>query len=381
MDSFSILAAQFIILAVFSITFLLMAWNKRELSSCACWAGANMILAVGIGFILLGRIITLPLFYLLVNTTLIAGLCLLRNGAAAFHNISPSTVRSYWGLALVVLATLSIHIGLPPSQSYVIFNIAALALSGETLLFYIQGRNDGLRSRWGLIFSFSLLFLSFALRLSLNLAGEFGLVPPAIDTWMMSLHLGLVLIFVSANGAFSLALIYERIAADHKSAASRDPLTGVYNRREFFARLHTLLGNKASGSFAVILLDLDHFKQINDKLGHSTGDQVLQLTTATMQESMGSGHCLARIGGEEFAVLMPQATYEEAYNLAERIRIAIEKMPLPFTAEGTSLTVSAGLYHGTGNGLTPTDVLRQADERLYSSKNSGRNRVSVVQAA
>ncbi|SHM20106.1 GGDEF domain-containing protein [Roseibium suaedae] len=383
MDSSSILAAQFIILVVFSVTFLLTAWNNRELSYCNRWAGANMGLALGIGLILAGRIFTLPLplFYLMVNTALIGGLCLLRNGAAAFHKVSLSPLRSYWGLGLVIAVTLSINIGTSPSQSYIVFNLVALVLSGETLRFYIRGRLDSLRSRWGLVLSFSLLSLSFTIRLSLHLAGQFGLETTTIDAWLMPLHLGLVLIFVSANGAFSLALIFERIAADHKAAAARDPLTGVFNRREFFARLHSLLGNKAHGAFSVILLDLDHFKQINDKLGHSAGDLVLQISTSTMQQNLSGKDCLARIGGEEFAILLPGATYAQAYRCAERIRIAVQNMPLPFASGAVHLTVSAGLYHGTGKGLTPTDILRLADERLYASKNSGRNRISVVQAA
>ena len=373
MDIPTIVTAQLIILAVFSVTFISLAWNTYELSFCSRWASANLLLATSIILILLSSYLPRNASYLFVNVSLISGLIFLRNGAAEFHGVFLSRIRTYWSVALVTLVTLGINLGLAPSRSYMVFNLVAFTLCAETLYFYFSKRSDGLRSRWGLTFCYSLLSASFALRVVIGLADEFGLAPFIEESWLRSLYLGLILIFLSANGAFSLALVFERMAAEHKVAASKDALTGVFNRREFFARLNGLLRRRAPGQFAVVLFDLDHFKQINDQLGHSAGDLVLKLCTQAMQKPLQEKDCLARIGGEEFLIILPDTALSNSHELAERIRLT--------TANTTGNTVTPACTVSIGiaqlrEGDTLQSLIQRADEALYQAKSNGRNCVA-----
>jgi diguanylate cyclase (GGDEF)-like protein len=162
-----------------------------------------------------------------------------------------------------------------------------------------------------------------------------------------------------------LSRLQERIDATQRSADT-DPLTGVLNRRGFDRR------TASDGPGAVLHFDLDHFKAINDRLGHDAGDQVLQDVARVVGEGLRQGDVLARFGGEEFVVLLPDVSAEEARQAAERLRRAIaEKV----RAGGKPVTASVGVSHGAG---TLAERIARADQATYLSKNTGRNRVSVL---
>ena len=161
-------------------------------------------------------------------------------------------------------------------------------------------------------------------------------------------------------------------------AATTDPLTGLANRRAFFERaplvidLCARLGRPA----AVALFDLDHFKEVNDRYGHAAGDAVLAEFAARLQRSVRRSDLPARLGGEEFAVLLPCADGLVAAYVAERVRAAVAARP--FTAGGTpfAVTVTAGVAPVTPAGLEA--ALRAADAALYRGKRAGRNRVETA---
>lgn len=381
MDSSSILLAEFITLAVFSAAFIAVSNREKTLSYCRLWAAANVLLAAGLSVIPASPYLPAATLYFLVNSCLIAGLALLRQAAGNFHGLKPAWLQLALPVLVVAVAALSTGLGLPRRLSYAVFNLTALLLCADTIRIFVTHRGDGLHSRWGLIFCFSLLCLAFSLRLLSIAADAAGTATALQGAWTSSVNMVLILIFISANGAFSLALVFEKMAEEQKAAASRDPLTGAFNRREFFIRLNDELSRQTVEPFAVLQIDIDHFKQINDRFGHGAGDLALQQVTRTISACLGENDCLSRFGGEEFAILLPAVTYSAAVERAEAIREAVDGMRLAVAAEPVKLTVSAGLYHGTGKNLAPTDILRLADEHLYSSKHAGRNRVSAVQAA
>jgi diguanylate cyclase (GGDEF)-like protein len=161
--------------------------------------------------------------------------------------------------------------------------------------------------------------------------------------------------------------------------ATTDPLTGLVNHRAFQERLRAELARAArhGGPVAVALVDVDHFKTVNDAGGHAVGDEVLRAVAALLGEHLRAEDVLARVGGDEFAVLLPEATAADAAAALERARRAVEQAP---HAGGARLTISAGVCD-VAHATTAEDLTRFADGALYWSKEHGRNRVSAYDPA
>jgi diguanylate cyclase (GGDEF)-like protein len=155
-------------------------------------------------------------------------------------------------------------------------------------------------------------------------------------------------------------------------------LTGLNNRRNFMQLSETELSrtSRHGGALSVLMLDIDNFKQVNDTHGHQVGDTVIQMLAAVCQEQLRDLDVIGRLGGEEFAVTMPNADREQALLVAERLRQAVEASSV-LLPHGPALrfTVSIGVTT-LADGLTNLDtLLDQSDKALYRAKNSGRNRV------
>jgi diguanylate cyclase (GGDEF)-like protein len=159
-----------------------------------------------------------------------------------------------------------------------------------------------------------------------------------------------------------------------------DPLTGLANRREFFAAFERELAraDRHGATVAVAILDLDHFKAINDVHGHIVGDQALVMAARVVGEGLRRVDVLARYGGEEFVVLLPDTDAEGARAVAERCRERLAAMPLVSGGAAVTVTASFGVAATRGLGARAEDVLRAADEALYKAKREGRNRVEVA---
>ena len=155
-----------------------------------------------------------------------------------------------------------------------------------------------------------------------------------------------------------------------------DALTGCGNRRHFFEELGIELQRAARFDFpcCLALLDIDHFKAVNDLYGHATGDALLTHFSETVRNCLRSSDLLCRIGGEEFALLMPQTALEGGVELAERVRIAVERSSMEGPV-AVRVTVSIGVVQWTGNGDSVEAFLARADDVMYAAKHAGRNRV------
>lgn len=158
-----------------------------------------------------------------------------------------------------------------------------------------------------------------------------------------------------------------------RKVANTDSLTGLANRRAFDDKLSQLKGHETH--FVLILADLDHFKRINDEHGHAFGDQVLKAAALLLRSSIGDEIFLARTGGEEFAAILPRASAEQAYSVAERLRLAIQGNRFRKNQDDIAVTISVG-FAQSESFATSTDVYEAADMALYQSKHAGRNRVS-----
>lgn len=160
--------------------------------------------------------------------------------------------------------------------------------------------------------------------------------------------------------------------------AEHDPATGCLNRRGFARALDSALTRaiEGNGDVALLALDLDHFKRINDQFGHSVGDAVLCEVAATLTEAVGDAGVVARLGGEEFSVLLPSADAETAGVMAERIFARLRVHQRVAAAHGATVTMSAGIAAERVSSLCDSASLRaRSDEALYVAKRGGRNRV------
>jgi diguanylate cyclase (GGDEF)-like protein len=168
-----------------------------------------------------------------------------------------------------------------------------------------------------------------------------------------------------------------QLEAELREQAMRDPLTGLYNRRALVQRFEQELQHQrvTGQSLTLVLIDIDHFKRINDSFGHATGDAVLRALAATMRDGVRTSDAVFRIGGEEFALLLPNADALQATLRVQALRQGLRTLALPLADEG--VTFSAGIAACQGADDTLDSLLHQADEALYLAKSGGRNR-SVV---
>jgi diguanylate cyclase (GGDEF)-like protein len=180
------------------------------------------------------------------------------------------------------------------------------------------------------------------------------------------------------NGFGFLLLCKQRDDAQMERLATIDFLTGLLNRRAFFERAETarLLAARLRKPIALLMLDIDHFKQINDRFGHATGDQALALFADIAREELRDHDIMGRLGGEEFALALPGTDLEGAQQAAERLRHAVEVAPLVSSGHGHCMSVSIGVALIDANEELST-ALARADHALYAAKRGGRNRVET----
>jgi len=159
---------------------------------------------------------------------------------------------------------------------------------------------------------------------------------------------------------------------DLSAQAHTDPLTGLANRRYMDAVVAEWF--RLEKPFAVIMMDLDHFKSVNDTYGHQKGDEVLRFLADIIREQKRDSDLGCRYGGEEFTLLLPNSDHDQARQLAERIRLRVEAGPHPIDR---SITLSLGISSYPRDAQQPEPLFRQADDALYTAKQSGRNRTVV----
>ncbi len=175
-----------------------------------------------------------------------------------------------------------------------------------------------------------------------------------------------------------MASQFEAHQSELQDLSSHDPLTGLFNRREFSQRLlaERERGRRYGPSFSLLMVDVDHFKKINDRFGHPAGDEVLTTVADLLRLRVRPMDIVCRHGGEEFAILLPETETAGALSLAERIRSAVADSTIQISdKQSVQVTVSIGLASFKGHVAEGIDPLAIADQALYRAKESGRNRV------
>ncbi|GAA5217131.1 GGDEF domain-containing protein [Corallincola platygyrae] len=170
-------------------------------------------------------------------------------------------------------------------------------------------------------------------------------------------------------------MLFDDQASLHREASITDPLTGLFNRRFFYEQATSVISqaNRQDYNLSLMICDLDLFKQVNDSHGHMAGDKVIVAFADLLNASKRQEDILARFGGEEFVLLLPNTTLEGAKRLAERFREAAENSEVIYEGKPIRITASFGVT--ICNPPSVDNSIRQADEALYKAKALGRNRV------
>jgi diguanylate cyclase (GGDEF)-like protein len=262
-------------------------------------------------------------------------------------------IAGAWGALPLLLAGAVIATGGPTSPAVVWFALPAVTL--------------GVRFEpWGMIVGTAYivaLFMFSTVLLDPAAAAE--------NSQVLTAAMALILSTVILSGA-----LVESDRA-HRRRSTLDPLTGLLNRNALEQRLAELEGQPSNEeedlSHALLLCDLDHFKRVNDQMGHAAGDAVLQDVAYVMRAALRAGDSIYRVGGEEILVILPGAGREEAIEIAERLRVAVrERQPV-----GVEVTVSIGVAVSKPAKVDTDDLIARADAALYAAKAGGRDAIEV----
>ena len=352
---------------------LLISWsNTRGDRYLISWAAGMACVVVALTTLGLGdgpR--TLPL-QIGGFSPLITGMALITLGTFQFATggARQSSIIWLWAVALVSM-NLAYLLGWS-GPGTVLLNIGCALFMGLSGQHYWQARREFPLQMITSTILFGLMSLSFlACAFMLIQAGTLVLVLP-LDNWAEQFNSIMAIVGLTGLGALALTLNQSRITRRHREEAQTDPLTGLLNRRALFDRF--AMTGMAPHS-AVLMFDIDHFKQINDDQGHGAGDAVIRQFAMVMTRSLRSHDIAARIGGEEFCAILPATSLEEAGKVAERIRRDFQAHPARLISQDFPATVSAGVA-ASGHGEAFSVVLGRADTALYAAKRSGRNRVT-----
>ena len=185
-----------------------------------------------------------------------------------------------------------------------------------------------------------------------------------------------------ANQTLQLQLeAIEQLQAELREQAIRDPLTGLYNRRYLNETLERELARAVRENYPIsfVMIDIDHFKKINDTFGHGTGDVVLQKLATQLLAQTRVVDIVCRYGGEEFLIILPNVTVAIAFQIAERWRKSFMGMTMPLGHSNVQTTISCGISEFPLNGNTVEKLISTADKAMYHAKATGRNRVVIWQ--
>lgn len=376
LDLPTLMIAGSFVSAVSGVFLIFAATQTKDPAGMLWWASANLTAAVAIPLLATSNLAPGMPSVVLAVTLLNVSPALIWASARACNGlrVDLGVVGSGAGVWLVAY---TIPVVRETPDVYVTLNltIAATFLFASSFEFW-RGRNDRLTARGPLIV---LLILHGIFATGGAVAAALGAMTPiggtALLTWLGFVHFE-TLAFIVGTSIFTVAMAREKQELLHKINANTDSLTGLANRRAFYEDAARVLANRRENgmSVSVILFDLDSFKAINDTYGHGPGDEVLRVFGQTSKKMLRASDLIGRIGGEEFAVMLPGAGMEAAYLVAERTRVAFTSACAGignFTA-----TLSAGVARADGDS-TVDSLVKAADEALYRAKSNGRNRVEV----
>jgi len=360
---------------------LLFAWvQNTAIQAVAWWGFAHLIRAASI--VLFGMYGSAPDLITIdfANALLFTSFAVTWTGARVFDGRPAEPVYLVTGAVLwLLICRLPVLADAIEMRALIATGIIT-TYTWLTAYEFWRGRSETLVSRWPAIFMLFAHGALFLLRTPLIAVLPWSITNNVYGSVWLTVLSFEALLFTISIAFILLAMAKERTELRHRTAAMVDPLTGIANRRAFMQDAAQLAKQHRTSPrpTAVLLIDLDHFKSINDRFGHALGDRALELFALTARQSVRSTDLLGRLGGEEFAAVLADTTQEKAVAVAERIRASFAQAALEVDNRPVGATVSIGLVHCHGAVLDMHELLAQADLALYCAKESGRNRVEIA---
>jgi diguanylate cyclase (GGDEF)-like protein len=360
---------------------LLFVWvQDRSIQALAWWGAAYLVAGLSIA-LLSGQLPVSNAASIDIASALLFAACGLSwNGARLFDEKPVRPFAMFAGALIWLLACL-----IPAFSASLMGRmiVSSLIVSNYTLVTAFElwsGRAEKLVTRWPAMLVLALHGVIFPAQIPLIMwqPQERG-APLFSNGWIALLALE-TLLYVIATAFIVLAMAKERNERIHKTAASTDPLTGVPNRRAVIDTGNTLIRKAAAPDrpVAALMFDLDFFKAINDRFGHAIGDRVLKVFANTATANLRSTDIFGRLGGEEFAAILPNMDIDAAVAAAERVRAAFVQAAIEIDGHPVRGSLSAGITVTTDSAANLDSLLSIADEALYVAKAKGRNRVEVA---
>lgn len=355
---------------------LLFFGRQEKIPALNWWGFAYLLGATSVALWTLASPFLGEILSLALNTVGFAACGMVWNAARVFHGRKPSWGGLFFGAAVWV----AVITGMPPDAAATRMTIGAGIVALYAVLTASElwsERRKTLQKRWPAVIV--PVLHGFVLMLPV-LLGDLLQVEKSNFTgsiWVTTFTIELVLYAVGTVFVIFM-LVSERTVSAHKQAASCDPLTGIFNRRGFAEATSRMIDReaKAGRPVAVMIFDIDHFKSINDRFGHPAGDEVLKLFAGVIVNTLRISDLCGRIGGEEFAALLP-CSLDEAMHAAERVREAFASVGIKIDHAPVDTTVSIGVAGGPA-GVELEVLLAAADTALYRAKRGGRNRVEAA---
>jgi diguanylate cyclase (GGDEF)-like protein len=360
---------------------LLFAWIQNAQIRAVAWWGCAHLLRAG-SVVLFGmygsvsQIISIDL----ANALLFLSFAVTWTGARVFDGRRPLPFFLLAGpIAWLIVAHLPSFSG-ELEMRFLLSTAIITTYTWLTAYEFWRGRSEPLVSRWPAIFMLFAHGALFLLRTPLAAMLPWSPANQVFESVWLTVLSFEALLFTIAIAFIFLAMAKERTEYRHRTAAMVDPLTGIANRRSFLQDGNEMMKRHAAHPCptAVLLMDLDHFKSINDRFGHAIGDRVLQVFAETASANARSSDLVGRLGGEEFAAVLYNAGREKAVALAERIRTSFAEAASEVDGRRVAATVSIGVVVNQDQPLDVAELLGQADQALYYAKERGRNRVEVA---
>lgn len=360
---------------------LLFAWVQNSaIYAVAWWGCAHLLRALSV--VLYGMYETVPdiVSIDLANAILLGTFAVTWTGARVFDGRRPQPVGLVAGAAIwIVLCNTPMFEQWHDGRILLSSGIIA-AYTWLTAYEFWRGRSEPLVSRWPAIFMLFAHGSLFLLRTPIAAVLPWSPLNRVYGSVWLTVLSFEALLFTISIAFILLAMAKERTELQHKTAAMLDPLTGLANRRAFLRDAAEMNRRQLfeSRPVAVLHIDLDNFKSINDRFGHATGDDVLQVFARTASAQLRVGDLIGRLGGEEFAVVLYDANRDKALDVAEAIRGAFAGAAREVDGRQIGATVSIGVaVHDVGS-FDVTLILAQADQALYLAKQRGRNCVELA---
>ncbi|MGB3389788.1 MAG: GGDEF domain-containing protein [Pseudaminobacter sp.] len=380
MDNFTLFGANAVIVFVMAAAFFVAGRARKSEHFWKSWFFANAVIGFAILAFMFER--NLPDLFLVTvpNVLLVLGLSWRWRAAREFAGRPVSPV-ALWGPSLLFIAICAWPwVFGSYGAVYTIVNAMLTCLALAAGFEFWRDRADGLPSRYGMVAAYGIIAVSFAARVGQGLWLGDGMSRHLPDDLMLMVHLFVALLHIAATGAFALSLAYERDAVRLQRLAMHDSLTGLLNRSAFETRIREYLSAGNRNDFAIVLFDLDHFKQVNDTYGHAVGDDTLRACAKVFTENLRTTSIVSRWGGEEFAAILTNISEADAFAVAERVRRTIRATIIKSGRHEIRVTVSAGVCHSSCGLEDFDELLKKADAGLYKAKHNGRDRVQRLVA-